>query len=64
MAIGPVTGLPFPVAIGPVICHIQACHSRGTQVTVSVVSPMAWLTVERSTDLATVDRAMIEASLA
>ena len=57
---------PIPVAIGPAIGHVRACHSRGAKVTVSVVSTTARLTVfgEHSIDLATVGRTMMEASLA
>ena len=46
----------IPVAIGPAIGHVRACHSHGPKVTVSVVSTMARLTVECSINLAIVGR--------
>ena len=54
---------PIPVAIGPAIGIVQACHSRGAKVTVTVVSTMLRLSVKHSIDLATVGRTMMEASL-
>ena len=62
MAIGPVR-TPTPLAIGPAIGHVRAYHSR-RKVAVSFVITMTRLTVERSSDLATVDRTMMDASLA
>ena len=53
--------MPIPMAIGPAIGHVRACHSWGA--TVSVVSTTAQLTVERSIDLAIVGRTMMKASL-
>ena len=37
---------PIPNAIGPAIGHVRGCHSRSTEVTVSVVGSTARLTVE------------------
>ena len=53
--------MPIPMAIGPAIGHVRACHSWGA--TVSVVSTTAQLTVERSIDLVIVGRTMMKASL-
>ena len=61
MAICLVTGHPFPVAIGHGGERVTLVALR---VTLSVVSTTAQLTVERSFDLATVGRTMMEASLA
>ena len=63
MAIGPVTGRPLPWLL---VRHLVTCEhvTLVTKVTVSVVSTTARLTVERSIDLATVGRTMMEASLA
>ena len=51
------------MAIGPAYGHVQACHSHGAKVSVFVVNTHR-LTVEHSSDLATVGRTMMEASLA
>ena len=67
VAIGPVTGRPFPwLLVWGLVTYVRACHSRGAKVTVSVVSTTPRLTVfgEHSIDLATVGRTMMEASLA
>ena len=63
VAISPVTGHPFSVAIGLAFSHVQTCHSRGAEVTVSVVSTTVQLTVESFVDLTTVGRTMMEASV-
>ena len=60
MAIGPVTGRPFPWLL--VTCEQVTLVAK--KVTVSVVSTTARLTVERSIDLAAVGKTMMETSLA
>ena len=63
MAIGPVTRRPFPWLL---VRQLVTCEHVAlvAKVTVSVVSTTARLTVERCSDLATVGRTMMEASLA
>ena len=63
MAIGPVTGRPFPWLL---VRQLVTCEHviLVAKATVSVVSTTARLTVERPIDLAAVGRTMMETSLA
>ena len=64
MAIGPVTGHLFSMAIDPAIGHVRTCHSHGAKVTVFArISTTVQLVVKCSSNLATVGRTMIEVSL-
>ena len=63
VAIGPVTGHPFPWLL---VQQLVMCEhvTLVAKVTVSVVSTTVRLTVERSIDLDTVGRTMMETSVA